>query len=214
MSIDFLCSRAWAELSPHAAKMLLDLCAGLGRNASGNGDLSAAPAVMEPKGWRSTATRVAALEELEAAGLIVVMRRGNRRACTLYAVTLWPLSCNLEKLDHGPGAYTTGDWRGTGNAKEAAPTMTSPAKWRALRKNESRAPVAGQHPPDMHPQRDNLSAVKPGYVPATGTQPRFSGDPVLPPRDTFLDMPSAVAIPGATASKQRPARAGSQTRAT
>lgn len=91
MPLDFLRSRAWAELSPHAAKMLFDLCGGLGPNAKGNGDISAAPAIMRPKGWSSTATRVAALRELEDVGLIAVTKRGNRRVCTLYAVTLWPL---------------------------------------------------------------------------------------------------------------------------
>lgn len=128
MPLDFLHSRAWAELSPHAAKMLLDLCAGLGRNAKLNGDLSAAPTVMQPKGWCSNATRVAALRELEDARLISLTRRGNRRLCALYAVTLWPLHCDLRKLDYGPGSYTTSDWQNVSADRAKTPTTDRPAK--------------------------------------------------------------------------------------
>ena len=127
MPLDFLRSRAWAELSPHAAKMLFDLCAGLGANAKGNGDLSGAPTIMAPKGWCSNATRVAALQELESARLISITRRGNRRLCALYAVTLWPLHCDLSKLDHGPGSYTTTDWQTAGADRSKTPTTDSPA---------------------------------------------------------------------------------------
>lgn len=82
MPLEFVRSRACADLSPQACKMLVDLCAGLGPNARGNGDLSAAPGTMRPRGWTSTSGRVAALLELEFVGLIVITRRGCRGRCT------------------------------------------------------------------------------------------------------------------------------------
>lgn len=196
MPLDFVRSRAWASLSPHAAKMLLDLCAGLGPNAKGNGDLSAAPAVMGPKGWASTATRVAALQELEDASLIVVTRRGDRRKCTLYAVTLWPLHCDFSKLDHGPGCFTTADWQ-QGRAERAErPTIEAPAKWHAPRKRNLALPAKGKAASDMHPPGDNLKQADRRFVPATGTKAPLLGKRLVPPGDTFLDLPSAGARAG------------------
>lgn len=192
MPLDFLRSRAWAELSPYAAKMLFDLCSGLGPNAKGNGDLSAAPAIMRPKGWSSTATRVAALQELEGAGLIAITKRGNRRDCTLYAVTLWPLQCDLSKLDYGPGAFTTTDWSSASADRAEAPTSQAPATWRQPRKNEKSIPDTGQPDADMHPPRENPTSNAPAIVPATGTKALLSAAKVYPPRDTYLDSPSPV----------------------
>ena len=192
MPLDFLRSRAWAELSPHAAKMLFDLCAGLGANAKGNGDLSGAPTIMAPKGWCSNATRVAALQELESARLISITRRGNRRLCALYAVTLWPLHCDLSKLDHGPGSYTTTDWQTAGADRSKTPTTDSPAKWKPLRKNTIGLPAAEQPPADINPPRDNLPARQCSYVPATGSIGPVSAAKVIPPRDTYLDSPSGA----------------------
>lgn len=197
MPLDFLRSRAWAELSPHAAKMLLDLCAGLGVNAKGNGDLSAAPTVMQPKGWCSNATRVAALRELEDARLIALTRRGNRRLCALYAVTLWPMHCDFAKLDYGPGSYTTTDWEKVSTDRAKTPTTDAPAKWKPLRKNAIGLPATGQPPCDMNPPRDNLPAREQSYEPATGTKGPVLAVQVIPPRDTYLDSPSGGGVVGA-----------------
>lgn len=194
MPLEFLRSRACAELSPHALKMLIDLCAGLGANASGNGDLSAAPAVMRPKGWSSDASRRAALLELEAADLIGITKRGNRRDCTLYAVTLWPLQCDLSKLEHGPAAFTTNDWIKCGIDRAERPSADAPATWKPLRKNENSAPATGQPPTDMSPQRDNPPTIPPVFEPTAGLKRRDSGVRVGPLRDTFLDKPSAFAM--------------------
>lgn len=197
MPLDFLRSRACAELSPHAAKMLLDLCAGLGPNAKGNGDLSAAPAIMSPKGWPGTATRVAALQELEGAGLIAITKRGNRRDCTLYAVTLWPLQCDFSKLDYGPGAFTTSDWASVGAKQATPPTIEAPATWRQARKGEKKSSPATREPkPTMHPPRDNADSAVPRFVPATGANTPLPVLEAYPPRDTFLDSPSAGVVGG------------------
>ena len=200
MPLEFLRSRAWAELSPQAAKMLLDLCAGLGPNARGNGDLSAAPVVMKPKGWRSTANRVAALQELEDARLIATMRRGHRRQCALYAVTLWPLQCDLTKLDSGPGTYTTADWEHAGADRAASPTSEAPARWKVLRKIDFGLPATGQPTAVMYPLRDNPTRLKEVFVPATGKQRHVSTAEVVPLRDTFLELPSVGAGTGGALS--------------
>lgn len=194
MPLDFLRSRAWCELSPHAAKMLLDLCASLGPNAKGNGDLSAAPSIMGPKGWGSTATRRAALKELEHAGLVSVTRYGNRRACTLYAVTLWPLHCDTSKLDYGPGSFTTTDWRRVSADRAERPTSETPAKWRALRANEFSVPALGQPSADKRPTRDNPLRPKGRCTPGTDAKAVVLPERLIPPRDTFLDLPSGAAV--------------------
>ena len=203
LPIAFLRSRACAELSPHAVKMLLDLCANLGPNASGNGDLSASPATMRPRGWSSDATRRAALQELEGAGLIAVTKRGNRRACSLFAVALWPLQCDLSKLDHGPGAYTTQDWTKGQSDRAASPTNEAPAIWKAARDGERSRPAAGQPPQVMSQQRDNPGSDSSPFRPAAGSIGGFSGLEVVPPRDTFLELPSVRAR---TASRTRMGR--------
>ena len=169
MPIEFLRSRACAELSPHGVKMFLDLCSCLGPNARGNGDLSAAPGIMRPRGWTSTATRVAALKELENAELLTVTKHGNRQAPTLYAITLWPLSCDLSKLEHGPGSYSSSDWRRSGGDREERPTGEKPAVWAALRKSENGLPARGQRRAVKTPAREQMPATASGVVPPAGT---------------------------------------------
>ena len=185
MPLDFLRSRACAQLSPHAVKMLIDLCAQLGPNAKGNGDLSAAPANMRPRGWSSDASRRAALCELEAAHLVTITRRGNRRSCTLYAVSLWPLQCDLTKLEVRPGCFATNDWSKSGDDK---PTEAAPVSWNQPRKNAISAPVAGQPPRLMSPQRDNPRPIESPFEPAAGLQPPFLPLEVGPSGDTYLDF--------------------------
>ena len=200
MPLDFLRGRACAELSPHAVKMLIDLCAMLGPNATGNGDLSATPAFMKPRGWVSNATRIAALLELQAAGLLVITRRGNRRSPTLYAITLWPLHCDLAKLEYGPGSFTSTDWQKGLPARARKPTMEAPAIWGQSRKGEKKVaageksgPAAGKPTPVMTPQRDNPKASTMDCVPAAGSIAAILAPELVPQRDTFLDSPSALA---------------------
>lgn len=140
VSLKFLRSRACAELSPHALKMLIDLCAQLARNGGRNGDLSMPKSLMELRGWASETTARAALVELEALGLVVVSRRGDRRRCTLYAVTLWPLACERKKIDIGTGAYSTTDWRGEDGSRLDPPTPGRPAQWSTLRPRPTARP--------------------------------------------------------------------------
>ena len=158
MPLDFLRSRACAELSPLALKMLMDLCSQFGWNAKGNGDLSAAPTILRARGWTGNGSRVAALQELEAAGLVVKTRQGNRKLCGLYACTLWPMDCDFTKLDHGPGCYSTADWEAARAGAASTPTHGAPAKWQRARGQKTfGGPVAGKQ-----------VRKGPGYEPAAG----------------------------------------------
>lgn len=158
--LDFLRSRACAELSPHAAKLLLDVLSMLGPNAVRNGDLSITPKVMAFRGWSGRETLKAASNELVAHGLLSVTRAGNRLDCKLYACTLYPLDCDLRKLDVKPGCYLPTDYMGEAATNAMPPTEEHPARWRRARKTETVAP-----PRDGHPlKRPATGQTAPGEV--------------------------------------------------
>lgn len=140
MPLRFLSSRCCAELSPHAAKLLLDLIALLRPGAAGNGDLWASADQLAARGWSSEATRTAAMKELRAVGLVVITRRRSGRRCELIAITLWPLACDQKKLDpgHARVQHTMVDYRGTGDRMLAPPTPEAPAAWRKTRPAEKK----------------------------------------------------------------------------
>ena len=132
--LEFLRSRACAEMSPHAAKLLFDLLGQMGPTCSGNGDLSISPKALAARGWASRASLQQATRELHEHGLIVVTRRGSRTACQLFAVTLFPLDCDQSKLDIRPGAYTHLEFMQGENRNANPPTDADPAQWRRARK--------------------------------------------------------------------------------
>jgi len=144
--IDFLRSRACAELSPHAAKLLFDVLSSLGTNAYRNGDISLAPKLMRIRGWSGRETLNSAVRELVDHGLLAQTRQGSRLDCSLYACTLFPLDCDLKKLDVGPGSYRTTDYMGDGARLANPPTEATPAIWRRARKNANGDPATGQSP--------------------------------------------------------------------
>jgi hypothetical protein len=184
--LPFLSSRAFAELSLHARAMLFDLFSMLGANARRNGDLSAPPSTMRARGWTSNATRTAALRELEEAQIIVVTRRGNRSRCALYAVTLWPLDCDLEKLEVGPGSYKSSDWE-LNPQRVAAPTTDAPANWKAIRKNASACPAVGQSDLSKDSPGDKSTQTTVPLEPARGSKAGRSKAKLGPPGDTYLE---------------------------
>lgn len=147
--LSFLRSRACAQLSPHAAKLLLDLLGMLGPNASRNGDLSLAPAVMRVRGWSGRTSLEAATKELVEAKLLIQTRQGGRKDCSLWAVTLYPLECDLNKIDAKPGCYLTTDYAGANGSLENSPTADRPAVWRRARKNTLACPATGQTPSEL-----------------------------------------------------------------
>jgi hypothetical protein len=132
--LEFLRSRAAAELSPHAAKLLLDVLALLGPNAVGNGDVNLTPKTMMARGWPGRESLKAAVMELIECGLLVQTRQGSRLDCSLFACTLYPLDCDLAKIDVKPGCYLTRDYAGTDGKQAGKPTEEAPARWRRARK--------------------------------------------------------------------------------
>ena len=202
VGLDFLRSRACAELSPHGAKLLLDVFSMLGPNAAGNGSISLTPRVMAVRGWSGRATLNAAVRELIDHGLLVRTRHGNRLDCSLFACTLFPLDCDIAELDVTPGCYHTTDWMHGGDLA-GRPSEDNPATWRHARKDvgTGRRKAAKTQPLDpgrndappkrSAPERsaaendpDSSTLYRPGTKP-----PIFEGA-IVPPRVTFIDKPS------------------------
>jgi hypothetical protein len=133
LPLNFLRSRAYAQLSPHASKLLGECLSMLGPNACGNGDISLAPKLMHPRGWTSRQTLGDAIKELIEAKILIKTRQGSRLDCSLFAITLYPLFCDLDKLDVKPGCYTDIDWMQDGGGE--IPSVKVPVRWRRVRKS-------------------------------------------------------------------------------
>jgi len=190
MPLDFLRSRACAEMSPYATKLLLDVLALLKPNAKGNGDLCLTPKQMAVRGWTSKATLHAAVAELEEHGLLVRTRQGGRLDCSLFALTLYPLACDPRKLEVGPGCYATRDFERKGMG--APPTEQSPARWRTARRSKALAPVRN----DRQPQRTGAERQQAASAALrTGAEPNPPISTSAPFRTgaPSLDTPSAAA---------------------
>lgn len=215
MPLDFLRSRAAAELSPHGAKLLLDVLALLGPNAIRNGDLSLSPKRMSVRGWTSRQTLNAAVRELVEFGLLFQTRQGSRLDCSLYACALFPLDCDLGKLDVRPGSYRTNEWMRGGEFADV-PSEAKKARWRQARKaRPAKEKAAGKKTFDA-PPRDEVPQKRPatGQSPVAdsadppilsrhGTKPPVFGVPIVPPRDTYIEVPSPR-VPGAPPAGVRP----------
>ena len=189
--LDFLRSRACAELSPLALKLLIDLLALLGPNARGNGDLSLTFKSMRARGWKSNFSLHAALNELMEFGLVAKTRQGSRLGCSLFAVTLYPLDCDLGKLDVSPGCYLRTDYM-QGGALAIPPTEDSPAEWRQPRKIKKGRPLGVRLVSETYPQGtfvENKCTKIVQNVPQGYENGVFRVSNV-PPGATFIDLPS------------------------
>lgn len=131
--LEFLRSRACAELSSLGCKLFFDCLTLLGPNASGNGDISLAPKSMAVRGWVSRASLGSAVKELVNHGLLVRTRHGSRLDCSLFAISLYPLDCDPKKIDVGPGSYRQADYMGRDALLAKPPTEMDPATWRRAR---------------------------------------------------------------------------------
>lgn len=78
-------SAEYAELSPRAVKLLIDIYSQF--RGENNGDLCATLSVMKKVGWKSNDQLQKALAELLATGWITMTRRGGRQKASLYALT-------------------------------------------------------------------------------------------------------------------------------
>lgn len=169
--VSFLASRACAELSPLASKMLLLLMGELRSNHFGNGRLDAHADRLRRYGWTSKESARAALRELEEASLIVRTQQGHKGQMSLFGVTLFPMHCEPRGLDVGPGAWRVSDWRENVGA-ELPPTDESPAQWRRPRGGEKRNPIP------------RSGGALPECAPVAGEQmpPRLACSPVAGPQ--------------------------------
>ena len=102
-------SESFANLSPKAVKLLMDLLAQY--KGDNNGDLCAAWTLMKKRGRNSKATLWNALEELKEKGWIEVSRQGGRNRASLYAVTFFSVDECKGKLDIAPTGSPKGTWK-------------------------------------------------------------------------------------------------------
>lgn len=187
MPLEFLRSRACAELSTHGSKLLLDVLSMLGPNATRNGDISLTPKLMAVRGWSGRSTLNAAVQELEGHGLLVRTRQGGRLDCTLFALTLFPINCDVRKLDqHAVGSYTSRDFATAG---ATPPTEQQPAAWRQARKTQSVAPPRDKAPSDRPAtgQAQRTAPTKTATLSRHGTKSPVFAPSIVPPRGTYLD---------------------------
>jgi len=99
----------FAQLSPRATKLFLDLYANY--NGSNNGDFSAAWSLMKNRGWRSRDQLHKAQTELVDSRFIIKTRQGGRNRCNLFAVTFWAIDECKGKLDVPATTKPPGDWK-------------------------------------------------------------------------------------------------------
>ncbi len=93
-------SQALADLSPYAAKLLLDIASQW--RLGNNGDASTAyERVMRSRGWKSKETLYKAIKELQESGLIVLTRQGGLHQCSLYGLGWLAIDECGGKLDMG-----------------------------------------------------------------------------------------------------------------
>ncbi len=126
LRIDVLRSDALKNLSPYAAKLLLDLASQwqLGRN----GDACAAfEKVMRARGWRSKATLAKALKELRDSGLIVMTRQGSLHECSLYGLSWLAIDECGGKLDMKPTTRPLNGWLGPIKHTDKNPCPSTPS---------------------------------------------------------------------------------------
>lgn len=190
----FFASRACAELSPHAAKMLMFFLGQLKAGGYGNGRLDAGEARLRAFGWNSPTTAHAAIKELVVADLVVCTRKGAKGRLALYGLTLMPMHCDHSVLDCGPGAWTVADWRANTNAA-AAPTEERPAVHRSARQNEadkkrSRTPRGGSESRGCTTAAEVNQARNPARSPAAVVHAAIPTLNALPPRKSPSRTPS------------------------
>lgn len=171
MPCSFLASRACAELSPLACKMLLTLIGQLRSNHFGNGRIGAHFDHLRLYGWTSQESARAAMKELTDAGLIVRTLQGCKGRMSLYAVTLFQMHTDPKGLDVGPSAWRNTDWR-RHPGSEAKPTKDRPAKWHRPRasKKQSQIPRGERALPELAPVTGDQDPKEHSCAPVAGVQ--------------------------------------------
>lgn len=102
-------SPEYAELSPSAVKLLVDIFSQFrGKN---NGDLCATWKFMRQRGWRSKETLFRALGELRSGNWLILTRQGSIHRASLFAVTWLPIDECKGKLDVSSTRVALNTWR-------------------------------------------------------------------------------------------------------
>jgi hypothetical protein len=160
-------SPEYAELSPRAVKLLVDLyCQFTGYN---NGDFCATWSPksngrpnqwpgMRKLGWSSKSQLSKALKELRDRGWIVVTRQGGRHVCSLYAVTFLGINECGGKLDVAANPAPTNSWK----RSRQATVIELPRSRRQVR-NKNAAPPAGH----IDPRHGAIKETGITYCPST-----------------------------------------------
>lgn len=102
------------KLSSKAVKLLMDMITQLRFKQGGtvnNGDISAAMAVMKPRGWNSKESLNYALKELMYYGFVKLTRQGGRHKASLYAVTWWAIDNCDGKHDVTETRVASNEWK-------------------------------------------------------------------------------------------------------
>lgn len=102
---------------------------------------------MQIRGWSGRATLAAAVRELVDANLLFQTRQGGRKDCNLWALTLYPISCDLKKIDVTPGCYYISAYAGEDRWLEKPPTAEKPVVWKRVRKTVRHDPPGNKVAP-------------------------------------------------------------------
>lgn len=120
-------SQEWAELSPFAVKLMMDMLSQY--KGDNNGDLAMYWSKMHrERGWKSKETLFKSLAELRNAGWLELTRIGMRnKTPALYAVTFYAIDYCGGKLEVSPTGSPSGAWRRPEAVKPIVPRSESPA---------------------------------------------------------------------------------------
>jgi hypothetical protein len=122
-----MASESWCAAPARAIKLLCDL--GYAYRGKNNGDLSAAWAIMQKRGWKSRDTLARAIRELLELGLIEKTRQGGLHECSLYALTWLAIDECDGKLDVPTSRVASALWRAPAPPeKQNASTDSVPSK--------------------------------------------------------------------------------------
>lgn len=122
-----MASESWRTAPARSIKLLCDL--GYAYRGNNNGDLAAAWAVMQKRGWKSRDTLARAIRELLELGLIEKTRQGGLHQCSLYALTWLAIDECDGKLDVPATTKPSGLWREPAPPeKQNASTDSVPSK--------------------------------------------------------------------------------------
>ena len=128
MGLSMLKSSNLLGISPHASKLLLDICSQW--RYGHNGDVSVTWSLMQPRGWKSKETLNNSLKELREAELIILTRQGGKNLCSLYAVGWIAIDQCRGKLDIPATAVPPIHYDGLLNFK--SPATVSVVKFRHI----------------------------------------------------------------------------------